>query len=149
MGYIKSYFLNIIAVILFTVLVEILMPNNSFRGYIKLVLGLLVVLAVIKPITNITGLDIETYIPEEAYTVSSSDVDEVQNDQINSVFLEQLENHIVADVKNKFNTEISVCIDGDVNELRKIIVSGNSVSNEIILHISKTYGVTNVTAGGE
>lgn len=149
MGYIKSYFLNIIAVILFTVLVEILMPNNSFRGYIKLVLGLLVVLTVIKPITNIAGFDLETYIPEETYTVSSSDIDDVQNEQINNVFLEQLENHIMADVKNEFNAEISVYIDGDINELRKIIVSGNNVSDEVILHISKTYGVENVTAGGE
>ena len=149
MGYIKSYFLNIIAVILFTVLVEILMPNNSFRGYIKLVLGLLVVLTVIKPITNIAGFDLETYIPEETYTVSSSDIHDVQNEQINNVFLEQLENHIMADVKNEFNAEISVHIDGDINEVRKIVVSGNNVSDEVILHISKTYGVEDVTTGGE
>ena len=149
MGYIKSYFLNIIAVILFTVLVEILMPNNSFRGYIKLVLGLLVVLTVIKSITNIAGFDLETYIPEETYTVSSSDIEDVQNEQMNNVFLEQLENHIMADVKNEFNAEISVYIDGDINELRKVVISGNDVNDEVILHISKTYGVENVTAGGE
>ena len=64
MEYIKSYFLNIIAVILFTVVVEILTPNSSFKGYIKLVLGLLVIFTVINPITNLLNIDFPHFMKQ-------------------------------------------------------------------------------------
>ena len=149
MEYIKSYFLNIIAVILFTVVVEILMPNTSLKGYIKLVLGLLVVFTVIKPIMNLANVDFSTFLTTDEVIIVSSQVEEVQNSQINNLFCEKLETTIAEDIQNNFNQTVSVDVDADVNEIRKITVLGASKEkeNDVATYILNIYGVENVCVG--
>lgn len=143
--YIKAYFLNIISVILFTVLVEIIMPNSSFKGYIKLVLGLLVILAVVKPITNLTGFNVDSFVDTDELYVTSTQIEEVQNVQINTVFCNNLENAIETDVKSKFNEDVEVSVEADANEIRNITVT--SVTDDKKYNIEKYIFETYV--GGE
>lgn len=141
MEYIKAYFLNVISVILFTVLVEILMPNSSFKGYIKLVLGLLVILSVVKPITNLTDFNVNSLVDTDELYVTAAQVEEVQNNQINTVFCDKLEKAIETDVKAKFDEIIEVTVDGDINEIRNIFVEGGTNDNkhEIEKYVMDTY----------
>ncbi len=143
--YIKAYFLNIISVILFTVLVEILMPNSSFKGYIKLVLGLLVILAVVKPITNLTGFNIDSLVDTDQSYVTSTQIEEVQNRQINTVFCDNLENAIETDVKERFNEDVEVSVEADINEIKNIDITG--ISDERKYEIEKY--ILETFVGGE
>ena len=149
MEYIKSYFLNIIAVILFTVVVEILTPNSSFKGYIKLVLGLLVIFTVINPITNLLNIDFSSFYETNDAKMTSSQIEEVQNDQINKVFCEKLEKAITTNIENEFNESVSVDVVADTDEIHKITVLGISTENEnaVVSYISNTYGANNVSTG--
>lgn len=149
MEYIKAYFLNIIAVILFTVVVEILTPNSSFKGYIKLVLGLLVIFTVINPITNLLNIDFSSFYETDDAVMTSSQIEEVQNDQINKVFCEKLEKAISTNIENEFNESVSVDVVADTDEIHKITVLGISAEKEnaVVSYISNTYGVKNVSAG--
>lgn len=66
--WLESWLHNIIAVILFAVIVELLLPNNKFLRYTRLVIGLILLLTILSPIMKIFEKDYLTQI-DASYTL--------------------------------------------------------------------------------
>ncbi len=150
MEYIKAYFLSIITVIIFTVIIEILMPNSSFRKYIKLVLGLLVIIVMINPITNLKDVSVSTFEGSDEIIMLAKEYENVQENQINEVFCEKLEKQISDDILQKYSENIKISVEANYEELTCVYISNASVhaKNDIRNYIINTYKPKNVVING-
>lgn len=59
MGFLTGWISNIVLIILFAVIVDLLIPNNSFQKYIKMVIGLLLILAILNPLLKMAGSNVD------------------------------------------------------------------------------------------
>ncbi|EIT87332.1 stage III sporulation protein AF [Fictibacillus macauensis ZFHKF-1] len=56
MTFLSEWVSNIVLVILLGIFVEMLVPNNQFQKYIKMVIGLLLMLAILSPLLKLAGV---------------------------------------------------------------------------------------------
>jgi stage III sporulation protein AF len=66
--WLENWLHNIIAVVLFAIIVELLIPNSKFLKYSRLVIGLILLLTILSPILKIFDKDYETQI-DASYTL--------------------------------------------------------------------------------
>jgi stage III sporulation protein AF len=59
MSYITEWITNIILFILFAIVIELLIPNNSFQRYVKMVIGLLLIVIILTPILKIFNTNVD------------------------------------------------------------------------------------------
>jgi stage III sporulation protein AF len=64
MELISNIMLNIIILVFFTATLDYLLPEGSFRSYIKMAMGVILVLIILQPVVQILQVN-ETY--KEAY----------------------------------------------------------------------------------
>ena len=64
MELIRNVMLNIIILVFFTATLDYLLPKGSFRSYIKMAMGVILVLVILQPVVQILQVN-ETY--KEAY----------------------------------------------------------------------------------
>lgn len=64
MELIRNIMLNIIILVFFTAILDYLLPEGSFRSYIKMAMGVILVLIILQPVVQILQIN-ETY--KEAY----------------------------------------------------------------------------------
>ena len=64
MELIRNIMLNIIILVFFTATLDYLLPEGSFRSYIKMTMGVILVLIILQPVVQILQIN-ETY--KEAY----------------------------------------------------------------------------------
>ena len=64
MELIRNIMLNIIILVFFTATLDYLLPEGSFRSYIKMAMGVIFVLIILQPVVQILQIN-ETY--KEAY----------------------------------------------------------------------------------
>lgn len=64
LGELKNWIISICTIVIFITAVEMLLPNNGFRKYVKFVLGLILITVLINPIIKLfdRGFDISTYV---------------------------------------------------------------------------------------
>lgn len=64
LGELKNWIISICTVVIFITAVEMLLPNNGFRKYVKFVLGLILITVLINPILKVfdRGFDINEYV---------------------------------------------------------------------------------------
>jgi len=60
MALISSWITNILLLILFATILELLLPNSSTQRYVKLVVGLMILVAMLQPVLSIFHEDPET-----------------------------------------------------------------------------------------
>ncbi|SHN78554.1 stage III sporulation protein AF [Desulfitobacterium chlororespirans] len=61
---------NLAIILLLASFLEMLLPNKSMKGFVKLVMGLFVISAILTPLTALLGMTVESAIP--AWTESSA-----------------------------------------------------------------------------
>lgn len=61
---------NLAIILLLASFLEMLLPNKSMKGFVKLVMGLFVISAILTPLTALLGMTVESAIP--AWTESST-----------------------------------------------------------------------------
>lgn len=59
MGFLNGWITNIILFILLAIIIDLLLPNSSMQKYVKLVVGLLLIVIVITPLFQIFSTDID------------------------------------------------------------------------------------------
>lgn len=59
MEFLTDWISNIVLIILLSVIVDLLLPNNGFQKYIKMVVGLLLILAILNPLLKVAGSNVD------------------------------------------------------------------------------------------
>ncbi|MCD5407591.1 MAG: stage III sporulation protein AF [Desulfotomaculum sp.] len=63
---------NLVILIMLAVFLELLLPQGSMQRYVKMVIGLLVIIAVLQMISEFSGTDLHLYVPKIATTATIS-----------------------------------------------------------------------------
>jgi len=59
MGFITGWITNIVLFILLAIIIELLLPNSSMQKYVKMVIGLLLIVIILNPLFSILSSDID------------------------------------------------------------------------------------------
>lgn len=111
----------VIAVIISTI-IEMILPNNTSKKYIKIIIGIFVVYTIISPvIEQFIGTDIDEYIKIDDYievssnSVQTNEISSNANESIKRIYKQNLENDLKTKLKEKgyVASEISVSIKND------------------------------------
>ncbi|MBQ5615993.1 MAG: stage III sporulation protein AF [Peptococcaceae bacterium] len=65
MEWIRTIMLNIVILVFFSVVLDFLLPEGSFRSYIKMAIGVFLVLTILQPVMQLLHIN-DTY--KEAYS---------------------------------------------------------------------------------
>lgn len=171
--FLRSWILNIVTVIIFISFLEILLPNSDMKKYVKMVIGLLVMLVIINPMLELVHGDMN--IEEEIFKTSSVldkkalslNIDKfegIQEKQMITLYKEKIEKHIKNQIEYGNNIKVlSVQCEIEKNKSSKklgnvkhvnILLSNNldskttnkdiePVSN-IMIHINKEQNQANI-----
>lgn len=145
MLFIKEWVITIVSVIIFLTFVEILMPNSSYKRYINVVIGFLLIIVILTPLTrfisgqiNLEEEIIRTFNDLEISTFQNraNRVEYSNKEAIIKLYKAeikgQIKNHIEAStdyIVNQVGTEIEENIDSEefglIKELNISIKDGN------------------------
>ncbi|WP_159945835.1 stage III sporulation protein AF [Caloramator fervidus] len=124
--FLSSWIKIILSVYIFIALVEILLPSNKFKKYVKFVLGFIVLVAILTPVFKFfdKGINVENTVSEyynKYYGDASKSFNlEVYNRQLVDEFKNNLKKRIENDIRQKLNKEFTVediKINEDMNSL--------------------------------
>ena len=131
-SFLSSWVKNLSLAIVIVSILEMLLPNNKTKKYIKMIMGLYILFSIISPFIQ-NGNIFNTYLKETQVT-SSEKVGQTSTDKrLNEIYIEQLENDITQKLENK-GYVVEMCdVDAYVSQ-----ESDNSGINKITLKINKT-----------
>lgn len=109
MEWFSSWSKGIVIALIISTLVEMIIPDNNSKKYIKIIIGIFIVYTIISPIIEkLLGQDINEYIEVDNYIqASSSNVEENKdfqakaNESIKKIYVQNLQNDIKTKLKSK------------------------------------------------
>lgn len=113
---IREWIIGIVVTIIFMSIVDLALPDNSFKKYARLATGLIVIITILSPVFKLFkgGISIEKYI--EGYTeslsidkeIDTSQVDAMVNTETIRLFKDNLKAKIEGDVLSQLNKTCQV-----------------------------------------
>ena len=120
MAALTDWVANIIVLILIAVIMELLIPNSSLQKYVKMVVGLLLILVLLSPLLSIFSVDeddiFQTLSPGQTVTENDfensinqkkSEIQAAQDAYIEEEMAVQMENQVEEELIHRFHVEIS------------------------------------------
>ncbi|MCR6110497.1 stage III sporulation protein AF [Bacillus sp. A301a_S52] len=123
MGLVINWITNIILLILFATVLELLLPNASTHRYIKLVIGLILLLILLQPVLSLFKMDTENVISQmekwgQSLNADVENIDDLEKSDIESVSLAYISEQVAVQLKKQANAKL-------VEEYGKTIIDVN------------------------
>ena len=143
-NFLSSWVKNLALALIIVSILEMILPNNKTKKYVKMVMGLYILFSIISPFIensskiNFNNIDLNSYVDGTKPTSSiSEEVDQTSMDsRLNQIYKEQLEEDIIKKVKEK-GYEVESCkvvahISQNDNGIEKVTlkISGKTSQNE-------------------
>lgn len=141
-NFLSSWMKNLALALIIVSILEMILPNNKTKKYVKMVMGLYILFSIIAPFIensskfNIDNLDVNSYIDGTKTTSSlSEDVDQTSMDKrLNQIYKEELEKDIAQKVEEKGYTVESCMVDAHISKndssIEKITLKIGEKTNE-------------------
>lgn len=115
-NFLSSWVKNLSLALIVVSILEMILPNNKTKKYVKVIMGLYILFSIIQPFVenseslNLDNFNLEEYIQSETEQVSTnSEVDQTSMDlRLNQMYMEQLEEDITEKLKEK-SYELDTC----------------------------------------
>ncbi|MTI70185.1 MAG: stage III sporulation protein AF [Firmicutes bacterium] len=126
-NFLKDWSINIAIIAIFITILEIIIPKGSLKGYINVIIGLILIIVLINPFINLisNNIDIEKEVfanvnsYNEENSVVKESFKELQKDQIIKTYKEKVKKNIISLVESesKYKVEnINITINLNENE---------------------------------
>ena len=119
MEFLKSWTSAIAGTIIFTALCEMIVPDGNMKKYVRMCLGMLVMITLIKPLSNINlssyAENLFDYDKTLAYSQQKNYTEE-ERTIIKELYQEKLEGKIKETLENKINAEITARVDAETED---------------------------------
>ncbi len=122
-GYFQAYIKTIAAFLIFSVFAEMIMPDNKFKKYISIILGFLMIVTILKPITVLVrGEDFDftnAVLKKENALIQANRGEHYYENQQNELVMEIYEGELNDEIKENLAaeninvTEVTVKADDD------------------------------------
>ncbi|WP_169837538.1 stage III sporulation protein AF [Salipaludibacillus agaradhaerens] len=111
MGLVINWITNIILLILFATILELLLPNASTHRYIKLVIGLILLLILLQPVLSLFKMDTENVISQmekwgQSINADMENIDDLEKSDIESVSLAYISEQVAVQLKKQANAKL-------------------------------------------
>lgn len=141
-AFLSSWVKNLALALIIVSILEMILPNNKTKKYVKMIMGLYILFSIISPFIenstklNFDNLDLNQYIEETQ--IKTNKVDEVNqtsmDNRLNQLYNEELEKDIKQKIEEK-GYEVEKCkvtahISQDDSGIEKIILKINGKINE-------------------
>lgn len=153
----SAYIKNIAVFLLFSAFVELLIPENHFKKYVRFVMGLLLLIAVLRPMLLLfqRGADIELQtiqkmvsIGAREYRIENGIQEKWNNEMILDIYRKELEQKWTNELQYEFNTK-EVCVLMEISErpeeygriISVKIVGGSKKGEEMKEYMERKYDV--------
>lgn len=137
-SFLSSWVKNLSLALIIVSILEMIIPNNKTKKYIRMIMGLYVLFSIISPFIensnkfNIDNLDFNSYI-EKTQKVSTEEVNQdSMNTRLKQIYIEKLENDITTKIEEKGYDVESCKVDAYISEKEN-----DSGINKIVLNIQK------------
>lgn len=134
----SSWVKNLSLALIIVSILEMILPNNKTKKYIRMVMGLYVLFSIISPFIensnrfNIDNLDFNSYI-DKTQKVSTEEVNQdSMNTRLKQIYIEKLESDITTKIEEKGYYVENCKVDAYISEKEN-----DSGINKIILNIQK------------
>lgn len=121
-NFLSSWVKNLSLAIIVVSILEMLLPNNKTKKYVKMVMGLYILFSIISPFIknsdklNFEKIDVSSYINEELDTSNVEVNQESMDKRLKEIYIEELENDITKKLKEKGYT-IEYCkVDANISQ---------------------------------
>lgn len=141
-NFLSSWVKNLALALIIVSILEMILPNNKTKKYVKMVMGLYILFSIISPFIensnkfDLNNLDLNSYIKETQTTSSTSkEVDQTSMDySLNQIYKEELEKNIIQKIEEK-GYEVETCkvvahISEEDSGIEKITLKINGKANE-------------------
>lgn len=132
----KQWCEGIIIAIIISIIIEMLIPDNKSKKYVKVVIGIYIMFVSLNPILEIINYDFDfSNIFAYETTAASTDL----NNNIKDVYVLGIEEKIKEDVEELgYNIEnVKVEVDSNYEQIEKILLKLGSNSNSNIIKIEE------------
>ena len=142
-NFLSSWVKNLALALIIVSILEMILPNNKTKKYVKMVMGLYILFSIISPFIensnkfNFNNIDLNSYV-EEVHTTSSTSekIDQTSmDDRLSQIYKEELENNITQKVEEKGyiveNCKVVANISQNDSNIEKITlkIGGKKVQN--------------------
>ena len=162
-NFLSSWVKNLSLALIIVSILEMILPNNKTKKYVRTVMGLYILFSIISPFIensskiNLNNIDLDSYT--ENTKTASSKVEEVDqtfmDNRINEIYKEELQKDITQKIeekgykvetckvvayiseKNSEIEKITIKINGKINEENDNDVKNNTIENKIVTEIQK------------
>ncbi len=107
LSFLVSWAEQLIIALMIIILIEMIIPNNSYRKYIKIVLGIFIIYVIFSPIIkgDIANVNIEEEISKQVkssnISISSKNNTIDYNKQIENTYKEKFKQNLISELKEK------------------------------------------------
>lgn len=162
-SFLSSWVKNLALALIIVSILEMILPNNKTKKYVKMIMGLYILFSIISPFIentdklNLDNFDLNSYIEKTQKTsITSEKLDQASMDnRLNQIYKEELEKDITQKIKEKGyevekckvvahisekNSEIekiTLKISGKTNENENNKETSSKIENKIITEIQK------------
>jgi stage III sporulation protein AF len=112
--FLRTWIINITVIIIFIMFLDTIMPNNSMKRYINVVVGLLIIIVVIEPFVlvkqhadsfNNEMLETSNFIDQKGFDVDSKEISKYQQEKTVEIFENNLKGKILRLIENNTGVE--------------------------------------------
>jgi stage III sporulation protein AF len=112
--FLRTWIINITVIIIFIMFLDTIMPNNSMKRYINVVVGLLIIIVVIEPFVlvkqhadsfNNEMLETSNFIDQKGFDVDSKEISKYQQEKTVEIFESNLKGKILRLIENNTGVE--------------------------------------------
>lgn len=157
MEVIKNWVAQIVYVSVLAALAEFLIPNSSIKKYVKVVIGLVVMMTIINPVLNFLkgGIDVNNFLPKELITSNNVDIHiatKQAEEERNQLVVDEYRKRLIQQIKERtlafpnindayvnidFNNDINDKEFGKINKINIRLFMSND-SNKEVTKINKS-----------
>lgn len=112
--FLRAWIINITVIIIFVMFLDTIMPNNSMKRYINVVVGLLIIIVVIKPFVLVKDyagsfrngyLETASFIEQSSSEENIAEISKFQQQKAVEIFENNLKNQILKLAKSSIRPE--------------------------------------------
>lgn len=112
--FLRSWITNITVIIIFVMFLDMIMPNDSMKRYINVIVGLLIIIVVIKPFVLVKDyaesfdnefLEATSFVEQSGNQGENSEISKFQQQQAVEIFEDNMKGQIVKFVKNNTKSD--------------------------------------------
>jgi stage III sporulation protein AF len=147
-SFLKDWVLNIAALVMFIVIVEMLMPSGRMKKYASLVTGFVLIIAIINPLLKLIGGGVKF---EDIQITSSNYMDKLEIEKNSSLLEEEQNKQIIEIYRKKLikQLEDKLSKTEGITEVKGDVIINEDLNSDSFGEIIRAYAEVTVDEGGD